>query len=48
MKKKESNCQTKKIKIWSWAPKGADTKINWLIDHRSQKQIELAARISSS
>jgi hypothetical protein len=23
MKKEESNCQTKKIKIWSWALKGA-------------------------
>jgi hypothetical protein len=48
MKKRESNCQTKKIKIWSWTPMGADTKMNWLIDRQSQNQLELAARIFSS
>jgi hypothetical protein len=36
MKKKENNCQTKKIKIWQCAPKEADTKTNWPTDRWSQ------------
>jgi hypothetical protein len=35
-KKKESNCHWKKCKIWSSAPKGPDTKTNWLTDRWSQ------------
>jgi hypothetical protein len=39
--KKESNCQTKKIKIWSWAPQGPDTKKNYPTHRRSEYYLNL-------
>jgi hypothetical protein len=36
MKKKESNCQTKKFKMWSSVPKGARHKTNLPTDRPSQ------------
>jgi hypothetical protein len=41
MKKKESNRQTKKIKIWSSSQRRPDTKKNWPTDRRSQSNLKL-------
>jgi hypothetical protein len=42
MRQKESNCHTKKCKIWSSVPKGGlDTKTNWPTDHWSQCNLNL-------
>jgi hypothetical protein len=36
MKKKESNCRSKKLKSGHLSQKGPDTKMNWPTDRRAQ------------
>jgi hypothetical protein len=41
LKKKESNCHSKKCNIWSPAPNGARHQDDWLTDRRSQYNLNL-------
>jgi hypothetical protein len=45
LRREESNCQTKKIKIWSWAPY-TETKVTVKQRKLSRQQDELADRSS--